>query len=85
MRPVLVAHDDGSQIRLEEILDRVAPAVGVSEEERAQRQQSGDLVFAQRIGWARNYLTPKLNAPPPARHLSISGFSAHVSCEGLLG
>ena len=56
MRPVLVAHDDGSQIRLEEILDRVAPAVGVSEEERAQRQQSGDLVFAQRIGWARNYL-----------------------------
>jgi hypothetical protein len=56
MRPVLAAHDDGSQLRLEEIADRVAPTVGVSAEERAQRQPSGDFVFAQRIGWARNYL-----------------------------
>ena len=56
MRPVLAAHNDGSQLRLEEIADRVAPTVGVSVEARAQRQPSGHFVFAQRIGWARNYL-----------------------------
>ena len=56
MRPVLAAHADGISIRLEQLVERVAPEVGVSEEERNERQPSGDFVFTQRLGWARGYL-----------------------------
>ena len=56
MRPVLAAHADGISTRLEQLVERVAPAVGVSEEERNEQQPSGDFVFTQRVGWARIYL-----------------------------
>ena len=56
MRPILTAHEDGARLRLEDLATRVAPTVGVSEDERTQRQPSGDYVFTQRVGWARIYL-----------------------------
>src|SRR5918996_2834065 len=56
MLPVLSVHEDGSELRLQDIVTHVGPAVDLSEEALAQRQPSGDLVFTQRVGWARNYL-----------------------------
>jgi MoxR-like ATPase len=56
MRPVLEAHQAGDELRLEDIAERVAEAIGVSEEERLERQPSGDKTFVQRIGWARHDL-----------------------------
>lgn len=56
MQPVLAVHLDGASLRLEQVVDRVAGESGVSEAERSERQPSGDLVFAQRVGWARAYL-----------------------------
>jgi MoxR-like ATPase len=56
MRPVLEAHAGGQALSLELLADRLAPELGVSEEERRAQQPSGDLVFVQRLGWARNNL-----------------------------
>lgn len=56
MRPVLEVHEDGRSLRLDDIAERLVPVFGVSDEERRERQPSGDFVFIQRIGWARNNL-----------------------------
>jgi hypothetical protein len=56
MRPVLAAHADGAAFRLEAMAERVASDLGLSEEERNERQPSGDWVFLRRVGWARSYL-----------------------------
>jgi restriction system protein len=56
LRPALAAVADGAAIQRDELVERVESEIGISEEERNERQPSGDLVFAQRVGWARSYL-----------------------------
>jgi MoxR-like ATPase len=67
MRPVLAAHADGASVRIEQLVERVAPEIGISEQERNEQQPSGDLVFPQRLGWARNYLAQLGYVDRPAR------------------
>lgn len=57
MRPVLEAHLTGDRVRNEDLVRTLAPGFSLSSEELAQRQPSGDLVFLQRVDWARTYLT----------------------------
>lgn len=70
MRSVLDAHPDGVDVRLEDLVSRVAPDFGLSQEELHERQPSGDLVFVQRIGWARIYLKQLGYLDRPARGLT---------------
>src|SRR3954449_7739955 len=56
MRPVLSAHADGAEHRLDALETRLALELGLSDAEVAQQQASGDRTFWQRVGWARNYL-----------------------------
>src|SRR5438552_1278250 len=56
MRPVLEAHLNQDRMQGDGLVDVLAPAFSLSNEELVERQPSGDLVFLQRINWARTYL-----------------------------
>ncbi|GAA3971666.1 restriction endonuclease [Actinomadura viridis] len=56
MAPVLALLADGQELRLQEVRDRLAPALGISEEERQERINSGTPRFDNRVHWAVTYL-----------------------------
>jgi hypothetical protein len=56
MRPVLDAHLDRDRLQSEDLVEALAPSFSLSSEELEERQPSGDLVFLQRINWARTFL-----------------------------
>lgn len=56
VRPVLEVHRAGQALRIDEIVEALAPLFSLTNEELSERQPSGDATFAQRIGWARHQL-----------------------------
>lgn len=56
MQPLLYAHIGEESMRRDQLRERVADRIGISEAERRETQPSGDLVFNQRLDWAWDYL-----------------------------
>lgn len=81
--PVLRAHRDGTTRRLDDLEQELAPLFELTDEERADRQPSGDVTFVQRIGWARHELVDggllerprhaETRITPAGRELLVSG------------
>lgn len=58
MLPVLKTAADGGEVRIGDVVDRLADAFALSDEERAQLLPSGrQTTFANRVHWAKSYLT----------------------------
>lgn len=55
-RPVLEAHGEGEPLRADDLVARLTPVLGLSDDDLAQRQSSGDGTFVQRMNWAREHL-----------------------------
>jgi len=55
-RPVLEAHGGGEPLRADDLVARLTPVLGLSDDDLAQRQSSGDGTFVQRMNWAREHL-----------------------------
>lgn len=56
--PAVMASLNGNASRTnKEIIDFCAEYFDLSEEERSEKLQSGELVFANRVGWAKTYLS----------------------------
>lgn len=56
MRPVLEAHQEGSGMRIGDLIGQLVPVFSLTDEEQAQRQPSGDVTLVQRVNWARENL-----------------------------
>jgi restriction system protein len=58
MLPVMKTAADGSEVRIGDVVDRLADTFALSDEERAQPLPSGrQTTFANRVHWAKSYLT----------------------------
>ncbi len=58
MLPVLKTAADGGEVRIGEVVDRLADVFALSEEDRAQLLPSGrQTTFANRVHWAKSYLS----------------------------
>lgn len=58
MLPVLKTTADGGEVRIGDVVDRLADAFALSDEERAQLLPSGrQTTFANRVHWAKSHLT----------------------------
>jgi len=56
MLPLLKLLEDGKERTMQECVQNLADHFGLTAEERAQRLQSGQPVFANRVSWARAHL-----------------------------
>jgi len=55
--PIIAAiREMGGAARPSEVVDRVVDAVGITDDERAERTKSGTLRIDNQVHWARNYL-----------------------------
>ncbi|NLJ54444.1 MAG: restriction endonuclease [Intrasporangiaceae bacterium] len=73
MKPVLEVLTDGEIQRRRALYDLVADHVGLTDEERAETLNSGQLKFHNRIGWATSYLNRVGALDRPSRgHYSIT-------------
>ncbi|MFP5516766.1 MAG: winged helix-turn-helix domain-containing protein [Alphaproteobacteria bacterium] len=58
MLPVLKAAAGGGEVRIGDVVDQLADVFALTDEERAQLLPSGrQTTFANRVHWAKSYLT----------------------------
>jgi restriction system protein len=71
MRPVLEVHTDGAPHSAAEVRDRVASALGVTEDDRKVMLPSGgQTLYANRVAWAVTHLAQSALLERPARGIT---------------
>jgi restriction system protein len=71
MLPLLKQLADGQPHRMKDIIRGVADAVALTPEDQAATLSSGQLVIANRVGWARTYLTKAGLISSPQRGVHV--------------
>jgi restriction system protein len=71
MRPVLVIHQDGQPHSIADVRDRVAAAVGVTDEDRKAMLPSGSQpLYSNRVAWAVTHLAQAALLDRPGRGIT---------------
>ncbi|WP_428305462.1 restriction endonuclease [Lacipirellula sp.] len=71
MLPFLTAIADGKPHRISDLIDRLADALTLNDEQRSELLPSGQRVLANRVGWARTYLKKAGLIESPERGLML--------------